>query len=128
MKGLRVLMLVILAGLVSLACWLPPAAAAPPSTPTLTMADILARAELTPTPDRLPASSPTTAAICQVQTGYPTGTVNVRGGAGMGYSVLAVVEEGAELQLTGRNDPAGWAEVITPGGLTGWFYTPKWCK
>lgn len=64
---------------------------------------------------------------CTVATGYDYGTVNVRSGPGMSYSVVDVAQEGQVLPLFG--DPVdGWQRVTTPALVDGWFYVERWCK
>lgn len=97
----------------------PPATSAPTRQETNTARAAraaAARAVLSPTPAR-----------CVVSTGYNAGTVNVRSGPGMTYSVVDVVQEGQELPLYGH-PVDGWQEVTTPALVNGWFYVIRWCK
>lgn len=103
----------------------------------------LIRATATPSPTLSAASTPTVAQVraahstetpyptstpawCTVTTGLPSGTVNVRSGPGMQYSVVDVAHEGESL-LLGAEYISGWQRVTTPRLVDGYFYE-KWCK
>ncbi len=49
-----------------------------------------------------------------------TGALNVRSGPGVGYSVVAWVQQGQTLTLLGRNANNSWVQVRTPASQTGW--------
>jgi N-acetylmuramoyl-L-alanine amidase len=49
-----------------------------------------------------------------------TGALNVRSGPGVGYSVVAWVQQGQTLSLLGRNANSSWVQVRTPSNHTGW--------
>lgn len=80
---------------------------------------------VTPSPGVTPSPAP---ASCLVETGQPAGTVYIRSGPGMSWPVSGYATQGERLELTGRTDPAGWAEVRQESGLAGWFYVIRWCK
>lgn len=103
----------------------PPASTRPVLTPTLAAPTPASSPALVVIPSPAPSSTP---AVCLVHTDNPGGHVNIRGGPGMRFPVLAVAAEGDILTLTGRTDPAGWSEVRNQAGLIGWFYIPTWCK
>lgn len=104
-------------------------APSPTSSPTPT------RAEYTKTPTNTPARaesthtpSPTPLAWCLVETGSTAGMVYIRRGPGMSFPVIGYATQGERLELTGKADPAGWAEIKQAGRLVGWFYVLTWCK
>lgn len=49
-----------------------------------------------------------------------TGALNVRSGPGIGYDVVAVVNQGATVTLLGRNSSSTWAKVQLSDGQQGW--------
>lgn len=55
------------------------------------------------------------------------GTVNVRSGPGMNYSVITVVREDDRLIVLGTSQD-GWQAVMTPQNKAGYFFTRRWCK
>lgn len=46
--------------------------------------------------------------------------LNVRSGPAVIYNVLEIVEQGAQLEVLGRNYYATWVQVRTPSGIVGW--------
>ncbi len=78
--------------------------------------------------------SPTAPAVCVVSTGWADGTVNIRSGPGMDWSVVGFAHEGDRLMLTNRAAVGGWREVTQAGqsagtfGRRGWFFVVAWCK
>lgn len=72
-------------------------------------------------------SSPTPQKSCTVSTGYLDGTVNVRSGPGMQYSVVDVANEGEVMPIYGEI-VNGWQRTTTPQLVEGWFYIARWCK
>jgi uncharacterized protein YgiM (DUF1202 family) len=74
-----------------------------------------------------PTLSPTPAARCVVSTGLEKGTVNIRSGPGMSYTVVDYATEGEELMTIG--EPVdGWQRVCNARLVEGWFYVERWCK
>jgi uncharacterized protein YgiM (DUF1202 family) len=67
-----------------------------------------------------------TPATCVVSTGLARGTVNVRAGAGMSYTVLWVANEGDSLYLLDAQRVDGWLHIRNSDQKTGWFYS-DWC-
>ena len=65
--------------------------------------------------------------MCAVSTGYPGGTVNIRSGPGMGYSVVGVASEG-ELLYIEEPPVDGWSPVRAFDGRAGYFFVRDWCK
>lgn len=49
-----------------------------------------------------------------------TGALNVRSGPGVGYQVLAVIYEGQNVSLLGRNSASSWVKVRTANNVEGW--------
>jgi uncharacterized protein YgiM (DUF1202 family) len=65
-----------------------------------------------------------TADTCEINTGIPNGTVNLRTCEGTACGVLAILTEGERLDiLTAGN----WAQVTNADGVTGWLNS-KYCK
>lgn len=98
----------------------PPATSSPTMQPTRTH-------QARPVSAAAARITSTQPARCVVSTGYDAGTVNVRGGPGMAWPVVDIVNEGQELPLYGQ-PVNGWQEVTTPALVNGWFYISKWCK
>jgi hypothetical protein len=46
--------------------------------------------------------------------------LNVRGGPGTGYPILAVAIQGDAFVVKGQNASCAWLQVVTPQGKTGW--------
>lgn len=67
-----------------------------------------------------------TAQACKVDTGISNGALNVRSGAGVKYTVLAVLNEGEIVTRTGERDGRWW-QVVTRDQLTGWVNS-DYCK
>lgn len=65
--------------------------------------------------------------ICRVETGYGEGYVNIRSGPSMDSPVVAVASQGDQLLVLPGDSFAGWVEIVTAGGLRGFFYAPFWC-
>ena len=115
-------------GLSILACTLPAAMAVsmpinieiPTSTAVVTNMPTWSAPLVTTTP--LP--SPTPQNVCVVSTGIKDGTVNIRSGPGMNYSVIGWSWEGSELPLSGEHVD-GWQKLAA---YDGWFYVKGWCK
>lgn len=83
-------------------------AATPPPAPTSTQPPVIL-----PTPTPSPTAAPRRA-------GVVTGAlVNVRGGPGTAYPILATVGEGTEYPLRGRNEDGSWLQVCCLAGATG---------
>jgi len=72
-----------------------------------------------PSPTPLATAQPT----CEVTTGYPGGTVNLRACAGMACPVVTVLTEGDALTVI---TPGLWLEVTTGAVLTGFIHA-KYC-
>lgn len=70
----------------------------------------------TPTPTPAPAPTSPTGVTAVVA----TGSLNVRSGPGVAYSILTAVNQGTTLAVTGRNAAYSWVQVTTPNNLTGW--------
>jgi uncharacterized protein YgiM (DUF1202 family) len=98
-------------------------AAASPVTPTAKATQIPPRSATMTSPPAA-ASSPTPAPSCRVSTGYNTGNLNLRAGAGVGYEVIRVLREGEVLKVIER---AAWLEVIDARGNQG-FINARYCK
>ena len=49
-----------------------------------------------------------------------TGALNVRSGPGVSYGSVAVVYQGTQVTLIGRNADGSWVKVRTPSGTEGW--------
>jgi uncharacterized protein YraI len=49
--------------------------------------------------------------------------LNVRGGPGANFPIVARLSNGAALNLVGRNAESSWAQVTIPGGAQGWVST-----
>jgi uncharacterized protein YgiM (DUF1202 family) len=91
--------------------------------------DAYAVTAVTAAPSPTIASSPPPATAvradtCQVRTGIPDGSLNLRAGAGMRYAVIEVLEEGQVLTVLARG---AWLRVRTRGDLTG-FVNAKFCR
>lgn len=52
-----------------------------------------------------------------------TGTLNVREGPSVGYAVVTTLEQGADVELVGRNADSSWVQVRLPDGLIAWVST-----
>jgi hypothetical protein len=81
---------------------------------------------VTATRTAIPSPSPVLL-TCEVDTGFDGGTVYVRSGAGMGFEVVDVVQDGEKLVLNGYVE-SNWGKITTPRLVVGWFYIPRWCK
>lgn len=99
----------------------PAVQAQPENTVTPTVATT---ATLSPTLTQVPSVTP---AICTVSTGLSTGTVNVRQGPGMNFTVVDWVSEGEQIILSDKRE-GNWQAVTTPRLVHGWFFTVRWCK
>ena len=49
-----------------------------------------------------------------------TGRLNVRQGPGVGYTVIARIDQWQTVTLLGRNAAANWVKIQLPGGTLGW--------
>jgi uncharacterized protein YgiM (DUF1202 family) len=67
---------------------------------------------------------PTAPQTCTVQTGVPTGYLNLRKGAGTQYSVIRVVNEGETLTVI---KVGTWLEVLDAQGNRG-YVNSNYCK
>ncbi len=76
-------------------------------------------------PEPTQTKQPTqTADTCEINTGIPGGTVNLRTCEGTTCGVLAIVTEGERLDIV----KAGlWSQVTNADGVTGWLNS-KFCK
>jgi uncharacterized protein YraI len=120
----RIAKLLIMLGLIGMACAAP---AATYATMTATAAAVPSAAmpnAIRPTGSPYPFPFPTLA-VCSVRTGSPAGTVWIRAGPGMIYPAIGLAREGDLLSLTGQAS-AGWVEIKMEE-LRGWFYAPTWC-
>ncbi len=68
--------------------------------------------------------NPTPRPSCTVTTGVPSGSLNIRTGAGMGYAVIGQLHEGDVVTVI---TPGAWLEVETRQRQTGWINS-KFCK
>jgi uncharacterized protein YraI len=68
------------------------------------------------TEEALPSSAVPPANVCS--TSPASGAVNVRSGPGTNFGVVATLQQGQYLVVTGQN--AGWFAVTLPGGGLGW--------
>lgn len=110
------------------ACSLPPVSGqAPTGTTSPTPAPSVTDAPTAQPVQQEQAETRPTAQICTVETGYENGTVNVRAGAGMQYTVVDVVTQGEQLIVIGPVID-GWQHVTTQKLVEGWFYVEGWCK
>jgi uncharacterized protein YraI len=48
--------------------------------------------------------------------------LNVRSGPGLAYDPLATIDEGAQIELTGRLQDGSWWQICCVNGETGWVY------
>jgi len=76
-----------------------------------------------PTQTAQPSQTATTA-TCRIYTGIDGGTVNLRTCGGTSCGVVAVLSEGASLDIV---EAGLWANVTTEDGLTGWLNS-TYCK
>ena len=67
-----------------------------------------------PTPSRVPR-------MCTVRTGFPSGALNIRTGAGVNHSVIQTLTEGQQLTLTNEAPRGHWIKVTTDQLVTGWI-------
>jgi uncharacterized protein YgiM (DUF1202 family) len=125
----RIIPVLLLLSVLSLACVLPaleqqqaPTQARSPTTTATAQPENLTELDILRSP------SPTPGITCRVSTGNKAGTVNIRSGPGMSYSVISYSSEGDILTLTHPQGLTGWIEIITPAGLQGYFYAPTWCE
>lgn len=77
----------------------------------------------TPIPTARPTAT-NTPEVCNIQTGFDGGTVNLRTCAGTACGVLGIVTEGERLQII---TAGAWMNVTTESGVTGWLNS-KYCK
>jgi N-acetylmuramoyl-L-alanine amidase len=62
-----------------------------------------------------------TPVLAQVASGtVNTGNLNVRSGPGVGYGIVTTLARGNMVTVTGRNNAATWAQVLTATGVNGW--------
>jgi uncharacterized protein YgiM (DUF1202 family) len=62
--------------------------------------------------------------ICTVQTGFPSGNLNLRSGPGTRYAVVRVLHEGEILTVT---ELGTWLEVSDNQGNQG-YVNPRFCR
>ncbi len=67
---------------------------------------------------------PTPRPSCTVTTGIPSGSLNIRAGAGMQYAAIGLLHEGDVVTIL---TPGAWLEVETSQHQTGWINS-KFCK
>lgn len=115
----------------------PSSTIAPPATPTATTAPAVtaapAAAPPTTTPTEVPPtevppteSSPTERPTPTVRPMATVGVsaINLRAGPGLGFPVIGVLGQGAEVELTGERqvgDDYLWVAVVTADGRRGWL-------
>lgn len=90
-------------------------------TPTATATGTAAPATQTATNTPTPAL-----ATCTVTTGVQAGNLNIRTGAGVGFAVIKVLQEGQAATITDESPRGNWIQVKT-GHVTGWINS-KFCK
>ncbi len=89
-------------------------------TPT-PAASVSAETPLQPT---VAQPDPTLRPSCTVTTGVPSGSLNIRTGAGMQYEAIGLLHEGDVVTIL---TPGAWLEVETLQHQTGWINS-KFCK
>ncbi|MBP7961244.1 MAG: SH3 domain-containing protein [Caldilineaceae bacterium] len=94
---------------------LPAAVAAAPTEPP---APAVASEAIDPTP--IPANTPAPA----TPKASPQTTMNVRGGPGTDYAVVASVQGGTSVPIVAKNPEGDWWQVQLDNGGTGWLYGP----
>lgn len=115
--------MILLAALLLAGCLeMPTPAGAPSPTAEPVTASPLPVVETSPT---LPDADPT-AETCTVTTGISNGALNLRAGAGIQYTVLAVLNEGETVTRTGQREGRWW-QVVTEDQLEGWVNN-DYCK
>ena len=76
----------------------------------------------TPTIGPTPIANTQTPAprVCIVKTGIPEGSLNLRTGAGIEYSIITTLTEGQRLTLTTAAARGAWIQVTSSDQVTGW--------
>lgn len=73
----------------------------------------------TPTETPQPTATPTETVVAQPQAST-TSAINVRGGPGTGYPVVAQLQPGRPVDILGRNADGTWWQVLLGNGDEGW--------
>ena len=105
---MRYILFLALIALLLLAC--SPVIDLPTVTPSVTVINVT----ITVTP-----TVTTVTEVCRVETGYEAGTLWLREGAGMEFSALKALREGATLSPTGRVSGV-WKQITDSLGDLGW--------
>ncbi len=71
--------------------------------------------EPTPIPTDTPLASP----ALQAET-----LINVRGGPGLTYPIVAGLDPGTKSDVVGKNSASDWWQIALPNGQLGWVYAP----
>jgi len=90
----------------------------PPPLPTPTsQATATVTPTATPRPTQTPTNTPTPRGILQGDGG---GNINIRSGAGPGFSLVTQVPSGTPVEILEVIAEIGWTRVLLPDGQTGW--------
>lgn len=68
----------------------------------------------------LAPSGTATAQSSSAQLTVITPSLNVRSGPGVNYPVVSALQQGAQVEITGKNGAAGWWQIKLSGGAAGW--------
>lgn len=80
----------------------------------------VAVATLRPTPTELPSATPTPTSVTTARGVVAAEQLRLRSGPDSLFEMVALLEEGAELELLGRSTDSTWLRVRTSAGQDGW--------
>lgn len=97
-------------------------AVAPVDAPVVAIAPTDAPTATPDAPTATPAPTDTSASVNPQAS--PQSTMNVRGGPGTEYDVVASIQEGTSVPILAKNPAGDWWQVQLDNGGTGWLYGP----